>query len=256
MISRLSFFVCGSKDPVKATLITVVLVIHVILLSSLYLARPSLKRSETKKLTVKTWAQPQPKKTTSTTLTKKANTIPKAKSTPKKPETSTKLPVKKPSQTIKKQEPVKEKEKPTEIKKQKTAQEQRLKEIQERIAKIEAKSDRMSSKPEFIVPAMIALSTPATSEHIEEASFAEEDSVSFLVGYLQQNLQLPDVGEVQIQLTFRKDGSIEDIKVLKAESQKNKKYLEEHLTKLSFPSMNTSSKEPSRSFLLTFCNKF
>ena len=158
--------------------------------------------------------------------------------------------------TVKKQEKIKEKEKPVEVKQKKTAQDSRLKELQERIAKIEAKNDRMSTKSEFIVPAALTLSSPISEMQIEETLATEDDSVSFLVGYLQQCLQLPDVGEVQIQLTFRNDGSIENVKVLRAESKENKKYLEEHLTKLTFPSMNTLSKESSRSFLLTFCNKF
>jgi colicin import membrane protein len=88
-----------------------------------------------------------------------------------------------------------------------------------------------------------------------EPSSADEDFVLSLIGYLQGYLQLPDVGEVQIQLTLRKDGKVENMKVIKAESEKNRKYLEENLPKLSFPAIYLD-KTASRSFLFTFCNKF
>ena len=258
MSPLLSFSTWWSKDPVKAALILVVSMIHIALLASIYLTKPVNTLFEQKKLTVKTWT---PSKTKATTITtsKKAVSAPVAKPTIKKQEPTEKTSVKKsdpPPKTVKKQEKIKEKEKPVEVKQKKTAQDSRLKELQERIAKIEAKNDRMSTKSEFIVPAALTLSSPISEMQIEETLATEDDSVSFLVGYLQQCLQLPDVGEVQIQLTFRNDGSIENVKVLRAESKENKKYLEEHLTKLTFPSMNTLSKESSRSFLLTFCNKF
>ncbi len=82
---------------------------------------------------------------------------------------------------------------------------------------------------------------------------SDEEYISFLIGYLQECLQLPDVGEVKIQISLRKDGSVETMKVMHTESAKNRKYLEEHLPNLSFPRIPGSS---SHSFLITFCNKF
>jgi colicin import membrane protein len=156
--------------------------------------------------------------------------------------------------------PIAKKAKTLQVQKQKTLKEEQLKELEERIAKIEAKNDRMPLKSELTVPTAITLNSEKSLQVSKdfvtlESSSDSEDFVASLIGYLQGYLQLPDVGEVQIQLTLRKDGKVENMKVIKSESVKNKKYLEEQLPKLTFPQIYLNGAS-TQSFLFTFCNKF
>ncbi|MBS0627376.1 MAG: hypothetical protein JSS09_04120, partial [Verrucomicrobia bacterium] len=131
--------------------------------------------------------------------------------------------------------------------------EKSLKEIEETIAKIATNNDKMSSKSAKEIQ-------PKTGPIFEDLSLplvTEEDYTSSLVEYLQDQLRLPDNGEVKIELTLRKDGSVESIKVLSAQSEKNRKRLEEYLPKLLFPPFPKEEKEKkSKVFILTFCNDF
>ena len=72
-----------------------------------------------------------------------------------------------------------------------------------------------------------------------------------LVGFLHSSLNLPEFGEVTIQLTMKRDGTVARLVVLKAESKKNKAYLEQHLPLLKFPLIL----ENEKTFTLTFCNE-
>lgn len=251
-----------SKDPVQRTLYIAVPAVHLLVIAISFIAHPPFKRTSSKPLVINTWSPPA-------ATTKQTKAISTTVSTPKKAQPTSTAIVKKvakaaaatPAKTV---APPKEK---LAINPKKTvkpatkvaaAAQKHLQEIEERIAKIEAKNDRMPSKSELAVPATITLSSQIPSQPAMEfanyQSFAMEDAVTSLIGYLQGYLQLPDIGEVQIQLILRKDGKVEGMKVLKTESEKNRKYLEEQLPKLSFP---TSILEgvPTRSFLLTFCNK-
>lgn len=82
-------------------------------------------------------------------------------------------------------------------------------------------------------------------EEMEEGT-TEEALVSFLHG----SLNLPDFGEVTIRLTVKKDGSVAQISVVKAESPKNEAYLKKNLPLLKFPLIL----HEERTFKLTFHN--
>ena len=95
--------------------------------------------------------------------------------------------------------------------------------------------------------------------HFEEESFSFEEISNygeFLTAYLQEMLHLPDFGEVKVQITVAQDGSVMKYAVVKAESDKNKKYLEEKLTSLRFPEFKGKGiKKSEETFVLTFCNE-
>lgn len=76
------------------------------------------------------------------------------------------------------------------------------------------------------------------------------DYESQLISQLHEALYLPEHGEVKIELQLRKDGSVAKMVVLKAESVKNKHYLEKNLPSLRFPLLSEDKK-----FVLTFCNE-
>ncbi|MBU6149797.1 MAG: hypothetical protein KGQ54_06345 [Verrucomicrobia bacterium] len=258
----MSFSLWISKAPVQRTLYIAVPALHLLVIAISFIAHPSFKRTSSKPLVINTWSPPaatakQTKATSATVSTPKKSqpaptpVIKKVTKVSPAPPAKTAAPPKEklainPKKTVKPAQKVS------------SATQKHLQEIEERIAKIEAKNDRMSNKSELAVPATITLSSQIPSQPAMEfanyQSVAMEDAAASLIGYLQGYLQLPDIGEVQIQLTLRKDGKVEGVKVLKAESENNRKYLEKQLPKLSFPTSILQG-VPARSFLLTFCNK-
>ena len=71
--------------------------------------------------------------------------------------------------------------------------------------------------------------------------------------FLHSALDLPDFGEVKMQITVQKDGRVVKVVVLKAESEKNKGYLETHLRQMKLPPLSGSTHEET--FTITFCNE-
>lgn len=127
-----------------------------------------------------------------------------------------------------------------------------LQELEESIAKMQTPSQPKTVHRKTAVVAPLQIDTPVVLEGIEE-----QDYNATLVHHLQQNLRLPDYGEVKIQLHLRQDGSVVKIVVLKAESEKNKQYLRDELPKLQFPRFEgVSSTQKEQTFTLTFCNEF
>ncbi len=133
-----------------------------------------------------------------------------------------------------------------------------LQELEERIAKIEVKRDKISSQVELSIPQAIDsfLSVRGSDPLDEESTFDVVDSYSaFLVSHLQQHLQLPDFGEVKVEIVLYPDGSVERCVVLRAESDKNKKYLEQRLPLIRFPDFKGTQTKSRQVFVLTFCNQ-
>lgn len=123
-----------------------------------------------------------------------------------------------------------------------------FKEIDEALAKIDEKG---YSKPR------LKLDVPQIQDSSEMALPFPSEEVGpmgpeeTLVSYLHSSLNLPEFGEVKIQVTVNKDGSIDKLVVLEAESKKNKAYLEQHLPLLKLP----ITLEKEKTFTLTFCNE-
>jgi hypothetical protein len=127
-----------------------------------------------------------------------------------------------------------------------------LRELEETIAKIDEKRDKLYSGKKLVSQKLQSLSDQ-THTSIEQE--AEKESVrEHLIELLHRSLNLPDFGEVKIQLTLSCDGNIKNLNVLKTESEKNRKYLEENLPLLKFPSFTTNS-EKETTFVITFCNE-
>jgi len=137
--------------------------------------------------------------------------------------------------------------------------EQLLQELEESIAKIQQKRDKLDRKkqedpPHLIGPLQIDSSVPVPTNVTEEESSTQYQQM--LIDCLRESLNLPEYGEVKIRLTLKKDGSVQDLTVLKAESEKNKRYLEEKLPFLRFPRLRDSFSNKNQStFVLTFCNE-
>lgn len=139
-----------------------------------------------------------------------------------------------------KSKPISSAKKPAVIEKKKPLKPKVPKETHEPLAKIE---EKVYPKPRLKLD-IPQLKTPAPENKRE---IAEESLVSFL----HSSLNLPEFGEVKIQLTVKKDGTVTRLVVLQAESKKNKAYLEEYLPRLQFP----LGLDTEKTFTLTFCNE-
>jgi hypothetical protein len=130
-----------------------------------------------------------------------------------------------------------------------------LKELEESIAKIESKSDKgIGKKTAFsnksLAPIALQIDTPWNEAE------GIGDYKDILVDYLHQVLSLPDYGEVKIQLSLRRDGTVCKVVVLKAQSERNKQYLESNLPRLKFPHFDEADANKTEyTFVLTFCNE-
>ncbi len=123
-----------------------------------------------------------------------------------------------------------------------------LKELEESIAKMDKKSVAKTSKAIAPIPLQIDLHSSDSGE--------DADYTALLIRELHESLRLPDFGEVKIQLSLRQDGSVVKVVVLKAQSEKNKQYLESNLMRLKFPRFEgTYSNKKECTFILTFCNE-
>ena len=130
-----------------------------------------------------------------------------------------------------------------------------LRELEESIAKIDQKRDNLYPEKTLQTPKAIRLDAPTFGSKL----VYEEESTGYkenLISYLHQTLNLPEHGEVKIQLTLRPDGSVVKLVVLKTESEKNRIYLEKSLPLLRFPIFDkASAQKKEQTFILTFCNE-
>lgn len=136
-----------------------------------------------------------------------------------------------------------------------------MQELQESIAKIQDQSDKQQKRAQgsasFSSPRTVSSSLqidlPRSLQ--EEATIERGDYIQTLVEQLHASLHLPDIGEVKIELTLRQDGTVAKLKVLNAESQQNRKYLEAELPRLRFPYLSgLYALEKEHTFIFNFCN--
>jgi hypothetical protein len=255
------------KNPLQNFLLSMIIGIHLFFLL-LLLISPSfiIRKKEHKAFIVKTVL---PKLPTRTAPVEKKNSGPKSAAPPAQ-KTAPKTPP--PKTTAQKKTPPEKKEaavadkkltkskQPAPPAKKKPPQQNRakisdslLKELEESIAKIENKKavSKVISTGKALTP--IPLQIDLLSSDHEDLS---ADYADLLVGHLHHSLTLPDYGEVKIQLSLRQDGSVSKLIVLKTESEKNKRYLENNLPKLNFPRFEgTYSNKKECTFILTFCNE-
>lgn len=124
-----------------------------------------------------------------------------------------------------------------------------VKELEEIVAKIEEAHEK-------IIPSssLQEIATPLQNTASVFAINPEENYQNNLLTYLYEALHLPEQGEVKMQLTIKEDGTLAKIVVLKAESVKNRNYLEKQLPLLRFPYLQ-DLRVKEKTFVLTFCNE-
>lgn len=87
-------------------------------------------------------------------------------------------------------------------------------------------------------------------------SVVEEEKPSYgqtLIAYLQGCLDLPEFGEVKVDLEVDRDGHLVRIEILEEKSKKNSEFLKKRLPELVLPCFNDSSNETAV-FTITFKN--
>lgn len=249
----------SSPDPVRRKILFLVFALHALFLLAI-LANPTLNvKPKRKPLLVKTVIPIPPKPITTTQRPLAAQSAkPKPtpiKSAPPKPKTQPPpkpAPKKEPAIADKKlttsKQPVKQEPKPQPRAKISDALK---KELEESLAKLNAPEKKSISKQQSqtIRPHTLQIDQIDASHH-------ESEYPGILAAVLYEALKLPELGEVQIQLTLQQDGTVVKLNVLKTESQKNKAYLETHLPHIRCPRFEGAySKKKEHTFTLTFCNE-
>ena len=233
----------------KTKIVSAVFAVHILALSSpLFFPEKEIEKKSTP-IIVTTYTPPAEVKkiTTTTTSSQKQKTTPIKKTTP--------APAKKASPSTKKN---KTEAKPSSelstVKKNTDPLQKELQKIQKSIAKIKEENDKIGKKSKLKDPPKISFNHTASKSEIDKVT--DDAYATSLANYLQMHLQLPDIGEVKIQLTLLENGTVEKIVVLSAKSERNKKRLEEDLPKLILPAL-PKKRAPSRAetFILTFCNE-
>lgn len=91
-------------------------------------------------------------------------------------------------------------------------------------------------------------------DQIEESETS--DYFLLLAQSLKEELELPEYGDVKLELTVHNNGRVLKIRVLQTASEINRRYLELNLPKVIFPPFSADFKnEREHTFTLTFCNE-
>jgi hypothetical protein len=254
--------------PAKSAIWITIFLAHLSFIGAMFLSKQESLKPLKKPLVVKTLSQ-KPSAQVAIQAHQKPASEKKA-TAPKKSQEKKTLPI-----AAAKQKSPKDKEPPIADKKidskkksfNKTAQKEQnrskisqklLQELEESIAKIDEKQEKIKTKKKLDTPTSVL---SLQIDRLEDTKRGEETSAETeyqhaLIHFLEQTLRLPDYGEVKMQLTLTVDGKVASLKVLLAESEKNKKYLEKNLPLMQFPSlMHSFSGDKERTFVLTFCNK-
>ena len=212
---------------------------------------PSLSLPETKEITKKNVVAQQPKPKTS----QPSNTLPKPKSAVETPQKKTVVDKPKLVAPVKQVKEVKAPQPVSVREPEKMSQRdaQLLAEIQGKLANV--KTTSMASVVKS-VPIVSVISSDASESSDQNGDFQTRESYAKALGdRLRKFLQLPDYGNVKIELTINRMGVVTRVKILQHESEANRQYVETSLPKLKFPPLlNHFAGESEHTFALTLSN--
>lgn len=106
--------------------------------------------------------------------------------------------------------------------------------------------------PEIKLPAFLEKSPlkPAMEPDVNAPSFGRS-----LAAILQEELELPEIGEVEVRITVASPGKISKVEILGARSQKNAEWLKNQLPRLCVPCFNDFGiSDAELEFTITFRN--
>lgn len=76
----------------------------------------------------------------------------------------------------------------------------------------------------------------------------------YLIAYLQNQLKLPEFGEVRLEIEIDRSGRLIQSQILQSKSDKNAAFLKKELHLLSYPIPHLGPKETSKKFTISFKN--
>jgi len=129
--------------------------------------------------------------------------------------------------------------------------------LEKQIKNLEKPSLEIKKNQDLKIPQKKLIIPKITEETIDTASDLDDKEMlfkEFLVKKMQENLKLPEYGEVKISFIIHPNGQITDIEILDYQSFKNQSYLKNKLNDLSLDNINnkiTSSKK----FVVVFKNE-
>lgn len=108
---------------------------------------------------------------------------------------------------------------------------------------------KKEKKSIFVPPSAVKFEkSPASSCPPEDLLYQD-----LLIATFHEQLQLPEHGEVTLKVTIHKDGSVRKVAVVRAESAKNRAYLQEHLPLVHLPKPPPGTfAQDEHTFLITF----
>lgn len=112
---------------------------------------------------------------------------------------------------------------------------------------------------EAATPALLSKSSSLiVPKDVPEVCSGEEYKISYgekIVGFLQNSLELPEFGEVKVDLELNGLGRIIRVEIIEAKSKKNGEFLKKRLLELDLPCFNDEKKSDAiHKFTITFKN--
>ena len=124
-----------------------------------------------------------------------------------------------------------------------------LKDLQESLAKLSVEEDKKGTKFDPVIP-------PVISQLQIDSPMETGSDIQGIVGQLRESLTLPEIGEVEIELTLSRAGGVRRLRVIRSESTKNRRYVERRVPKLKFsPFKHELKKDGDHTITLIFCNE-
>ena len=148
--------------------------------------------------------------------------------------------------------------------KKRQEQARKLANVQEKLAQNQQKRQNTSQTstqlPETAALTQIAaLQIDAYAQDISAMtnwSAKEADYHEGVINILKASLRLPEYGAVKIELTIRKSGKVEKVRIISSESTKNKQYIDQHIATLQFPAFgNQFVNHETMTFPITLNNE-
>ncbi len=102
-------------------------------------------------------------------------------------------------------------------------------------------------------PSRFALSLPSSLTkqiQIDEAEVADLNYTEILIAFLQDQLDLPEYGEVKVRFEIDPKGQLSHLEILESQNRKNGEFLKTRLPELYFPPGGESN-----TFTITFKNR-
>ncbi len=112
-------------------------------------------------------------------------------------------------------------------------------------------SAKKATRPTLTIPSKVDRKTTTFEE---ESGHMDATYSEYLIAFLQTALDLPEYGEVKMEIEIDSFGKLVDCSILESRSKKNAAFLKKELALLSYPIPHLDHIETSKKFSITFKN--